>query len=99
MFFEIKWSRRASLDLAGLKAYITADNPAAADGEVRAIIFKVDLIGQFPLLGPVYRKVKLEEFRSVLSGNYPIVYRVRSDEPFLDIVTIRHGAQDKTDLP
>lgn len=99
MSFEIKWSRRASLDLADLNAYIAADNPTAADGEVRALILKVDLLGQFPLLGQVYRKTKLEEFRSVISGNYRIVYRIRPDGPFLDIVTIRHGAQDDPDLP
>jgi len=98
MSFEIKWSRRASLDLAGLKAYIATDNPPAADTEVRAIILKVDLLGQFPLLGPVYRTANLHEFRSVLSGNYRIVYRVRPDGPFLDIVTIRRGAQDDPDL-
>ncbi len=99
MSFEIKWSRRASLDLAELKAFIAADNPPAADGEVRSIILKVDLLAQFPLLGAVYRRTNFEEYRAVISGNYRIVYRIRPEGPMLDIVTIKHGAQDEPDLP
>jgi len=49
-------------------------------------------------MGSPYRKTADAEYSSVLSGNYRIVYLIRSTEPVVDIVTIRHGAQNEPEI-
>lgn len=98
MPFAIKWTRRASLDLSGIKAHIAQDQPAAAMREVGDILRKVDLLVEFPQLGPVFRHTGDIEYRAVFSGNYRIIYRIRREGPVIDIITVRHGAQDEPEL-
>lgn len=98
MAFQVNWSRRASLDLADIGAFIAADRSDAALREGGAILRKVDLHAQFPESGSVYRRTSDAEYRSVLSGKYRIIYCIRSQEPVVDIVTIRHGARDEPDF-
>jgi plasmid stabilization system protein ParE len=98
MPFQVGWSRRASLDLAGIEVFIASDDPAAARREIAGILAKIDRLAAFPKLGAVYRVVLGREYRSLLSGNYRIVYPIRSDLSSVDIVTIRHGAQDEPGL-
>ena len=98
MAFQVNWTKRASLDLAGIAAFIAADNSDAAMREGGDILRKVDLLGQFPKIGSVYRRTRDAEYRSVLSGKFRIVYFIRPEEPVIDIVTVRHGAQDEPDL-
>jgi plasmid stabilization system protein ParE len=96
---QINWSQRASRDLANIEAYIAGDDPGAAQREAANIITKADLLASFPQLGTVYRRVLGREYRSLVSGQYRIVYLIRRDLTSVDIVTIRHGAQDEPELP
>jgi plasmid stabilization system protein ParE len=95
MAFKVNWTRRAARDLAQIAAHIAADNSAAANREGGDILHQVDLIEQFPKIGSVYRRTPDAEYRSVLSGKYRIIYFIRPAEPVVDIITIRHGAQDE----
>jgi toxin ParE1/3/4 len=98
MAFQVNWTRRASLDLAGIQAFIAADKSDAARQEAGNILRQVDRLERFPEMGPIYRRTSEAEYRSVLSGKYRIVYFIRPDETAIDIVTIRHGAQDEPDF-
>ena len=95
MAHQVKWTQRASLDLAGIKAYIEADRSAGAGREIGDILRKVDLLEAFPEIGPIFRRVDDVEHRAVLAGKYRIIYFIRREEPCIDIVAIRHGAQDE----
>ena len=95
MAHQVKWTRRASLDLAGVKAYIEADRSAAAGREIGDILRKVDLLEAFPEIGPIFRRVDDVEHRAVLSGKYRILSFIRREKPCIDIIAIRHGAQDE----
>lgn len=98
MAFQVNWTKRASFDLAGIGAFIATDNSDAAMREGANILRKVDLLEKFPEIGAVYRRTSDAEYRSVLSGKYRIVYCIRPEATVIDIVTIRHGAQDEPDL-
>jgi plasmid stabilization system protein ParE len=74
MAHQVKWTKRASLDLAGIKAYIEADRSAAAGREIGDILRKVDLLEAFPQIGPIFRLVDDIEHRAVLAGKYRIIY-------------------------
>jgi toxin ParE1/3/4 len=94
MALQVNWTKRASLDLAGIAAFIAADNSDAAMREGGDILRKVDLLEKFPKLGGVYRRTSEAEYRSVLSGKYRIIYHVRPEAPTVDIITVRHGEPD-----
>ena len=98
MSHKIRWTRRASTDLAAIEAYIAADRTGASQREVGDIIRKVDLLENFPKLGSVFRRTPEAVYHSVLSGKYRIVYHLRAHEDVIDITTIRHGAQDEPEL-
>jgi len=99
MAYEIKWTLTASLDLQAIQAYIAKDRPTASIREITGILEKIDLLAEFPLTGPFYRRTVRREYRSVIVGNYRVVYRVDSKEAAVYIATIRHGAQDEPRLP
>ncbi|MBI5767373.1 MAG: type II toxin-antitoxin system RelE/ParE family toxin [Verrucomicrobia bacterium] len=99
MAHSVNWTRRASLDLAAIDAYLSAENSAAAKQEAGEILRKVDLLEQFPTMGSIFRRTGDAEYRAVLSGKYRIVYHLRPGEPVIDIITVRHGAQDEPELP
>jgi len=98
MAFKINWTQRASRDLAAIAVHIAAERSDAAVREAGNILRKVDLLARFPEMGPIYRRTPQAEFRSVVSGNYRIVYRIRLEEPTVDIVTVRHGARDEPEF-
>jgi plasmid stabilization system protein ParE len=99
MAHEIKWTRRASLDLAEIQSYISERRSDAAIREAGNILRKVDLLAAFPLMGSTYRRTARREYRSVVCGNYRIVYHVDGAERAVYIATVWHGAQDHPDLP
>ena len=95
MAFKVNWTKRALTDLAEIAAYIGAQRSSAAEREGGEILRKVDLLEQFPMLGPVFRRTAEAEYRELLSGKFRIFYYIRPDVPIVDIVTIRHGARDE----
>ncbi|MEY2880309.1 MAG: hypothetical protein RLZZ15_2689 [Verrucomicrobiota bacterium] len=97
MPFRVNWTQLASSDLREIEAYIAADNVGASRREVANIIRKVDQLELFPKIGPVYRHTSDAEYRSVICGNYRIIYFIRPGESVIDITTVRHGAQDEPD--
>jgi plasmid stabilization system protein ParE len=99
MAFQVNWTERALADLAEIASYIAADRPNAAEREGGEIIRRADFLVQFPQLGPIYRVTENAEYRSVVSGNYRIIYYIKPDAPIVDITAIWHCARDIPDLP
>ena len=99
MAFRVNWTERALADLSELVDYISLDRPAAAEREGGEIIRRVDLLLQHPRLGAVYRHTSDAEYRSIICGNYRIIYYIKPDAEAVDIVTIRHTARDLPELP
>ncbi len=76
---RILWTRQAVADLSSIPEPVR-------DGIVR----KVELLGEFPLLGPAMDG-PYDGFRQTRVGRYRVIYQVAGDE--LRIAYIRHGAR------
>jgi len=87
---RIAWSPRALADLHHIKAYISHENPAAAEKVAAAIRASVRHLAQFPSIG---RLGQLPDTRELVVRGTPYIvpYRVRED--FVEIVAVIHGAR------
>ncbi len=87
---RVVWSRLARRDLAGIFAYIFADDPQAARRILEVIKAKVALLLETPLMA---RAGAVEGTRElVITGTpYLVVYRVKLEE--IQILRVLHGAR------
>jgi toxin ParE1/3/4 len=85
----------AETDLTDIWVYIAADNPAAADRTILALLEAEDRLARFPEIGRL-RADLVAGLRSWAAGSYVIFYRPMED----GILTIRilHGARDAGDV-
>jgi toxin ParE1/3/4 len=87
---NIVWSPRAIEHLADLRAYITQDNPKAANRVAAALLDAVERLAELPNLGRPGRVAGTREL--VVTGTpYVVPYRVRGDR--LDIIAVFHDRQ------
>jgi toxin ParE1/3/4 len=84
-------TQESDQDLLEIAAYIARDNPRAADALIDKIDQKLQLLAQFPGLGPE-RPEFAEGLRSFPIGNYIIFYRRIEDG--IVVVRVLHGARD-----
>jgi addiction module RelE/StbE family toxin len=87
---KVRYSRRATSDLAKIFAYIAKDNPAAAARVVQRIEQVVAHLEHAPESGALTNKPGIHRL-PVVSHPYLIFYEVFQDE--IAIVHIRHGAR------
>ena len=88
---KIRWVRLALDDLREIDAFISNDNPAAAQ-KVLAIIWETTkLLGKHPHIG---RPGRVTGTRELVIPNTPFIvpYRVMSDE--IQILRVIHGARN-----
>jgi addiction module RelE/StbE family toxin len=85
----IRWTPTAFQDLANLHAYISRDNPRAADSTLEAIRKGLLTAEAFPEAGRKSRRFK--GCHELILSPYIIVYRHKSKA--IDVVSIIHGAR------
>lgn len=89
---QVKWLRRALLNLDEAADWISKDNPKAARDFVTAVINTVDRISDFPGLGKTGRVLGVREI-TVQGHPYIIPYRMVGDE--LQILRVFHVRQQR----
>ena len=85
---KIRWTRTALADLQSLRAYIAADNPAAADDMMDRLSDGVEHLRNNPDMG---RRGRVAGTRELVMPPYIIAYRTRGDE--IAIIAVIHGAR------
>jgi len=93
---KIIFSPQAIADLAAVVHFIAAESPDAAGRVGNALIDRVTILENFPLLGSAY--LKRPGVRKLVSRPYIIFYRFREQENSVDILRYWHGAQREPDL-
>jgi toxin ParE1/3/4 len=86
---EIRWQTPAKDDFVQIVDTIAADAPGAAERFAESILSRVELLAEFPYLGPVcpyYRKA-----RQLIHGSYIVYYTVHQEEGVVRAVV--HGAR------
>ena len=93
---KIIFSPQAVADLKEAVRHIAKDDPTTAVRIGNALIDRVEILKNFPLLGSPY--VKRPGVRKLVSRPYLIFYRPRMEENSLDILRYWHGARTGPDL-
>jgi addiction module RelE/StbE family toxin len=93
---KIIFSPQAIADLEEVVRHIANDDPATAIRIGSALIDRVEILENFPLLGAPYPK--RPSVRKLVSRPYIIFYRFREQDNFVDILRYWHGAQQEPDL-
>lgn len=96
MGWKIILSPQAIEDLAAIVRRIARDDPEVAQRIGHALIDRVSILENFPLLGSPYPK--RPDVRKLVSRPYLIFYRVRAEENCADILRYWHGAQRDPEL-
>jgi toxin ParE1/3/4 len=91
---RIKYLSLAVLDLAGIRAYIAAHNPDAAQRVGGKLRESINSLGQFPNLGKPGRVFGTRELNTPKIGKttYVVVYRVKQEE--VQILRVLPGMRD-----
>ncbi len=93
---KIIFSPAAIADLESVVRFIAKDNPEAAARVGHALIDRVSILENFPLIGAVHPKAP--GVRRLVSRPYIIYYRVRVEENCVDILRYWHGARGEAAL-
>lgn len=93
---KIIFSPQAIADLESVVSHIAEDNPEAAVRMGNALIDRVTILENFPLIGPPY--LKRPGVRKLVARPYIIFYRFRETENTVDILRYWHGAQREVQL-
>ncbi len=93
---KIVFSPQAIADLEAAVRFIAKDNPDAAFRLGRALIDRVVILENFPLIGSPC--LKRPGVRKLVSRPYVIYYRLRLEENCVDILRYWHGARGEPEL-
>jgi plasmid stabilization system protein ParE len=84
----VRWSRRALSDVAGIYAYIAADNAESAVRMADRLLAAGESLTRFPQIG---RPGRLAGRRELVVDRHVVTYSVRRGE--VHILAVEHGAQ------
>jgi toxin ParE1/3/4 len=87
---RIIWTNDALRDLSAARAYIAANNPAAAAQQILRVVNAVGLLSQFPQSGRPGRRAGTREL-VVNRTPYMLPYRIGFDT--IEILRVLHGRQ------
>jgi addiction module RelE/StbE family toxin len=93
---KIIFSPQAIADLEAAVRFIAKNNPDAAVRVGHALIDRVSILENFPLIGSRY--VKRPGVRKLVTRPYVIYYRPRLEENYVDILRYWHGARSEPEL-
>jgi addiction module RelE/StbE family toxin len=93
---KIIFSPQAIADLESAVRFIAKDNPDTAVRVGNALIDRVAVLENFPLIGSPYPK--RHGVRKLVARPYVIFYRFRQKENSVDILRYWHGSRDEPDL-
>jgi len=89
---RVVWTLDAKHDLIEIWEYIARDSIAYASITIKAIRSAVRGLIQFPLKAKVITEFERENLRSLVTGNFRIIYRVT--ENMITIERILHTSRD-----
>ena len=92
---KVRYSRRARRQLDNIHSYIHERNPEAATRVVARIRRSVNLLLDFPKLGPHGLVAETREL-VVVGLPYVVVYRLAKErDDIIEILGVYHSAQDR----
>ena len=88
---RVHWTLAALADVRAAEAYIARHSKHYAEGMVKRIFDRTELLSQFPHIGPVVPEYEDDSLRELYEDPYRIVYRVMEEQ--VDIIAVVHSAR------
>ena len=98
MAFQVRVTEIANDDLAALVCFIARDNPAAAERFGSALIEKLKLLREQPMLGRVVPERADSRLREIIHRPYRIIYRVNEPSKTVEVLRFWHGARGEPEV-
>ncbi len=95
MDFKVIWSGEAIADLNDICSYIAQHDPEAALRMGRGILRQVQILAQFPFIGPAYPRGAKGPLREIVFRSYRIFYDVSEESGKVNILHVWHGAREE----
>jgi toxin ParE1/3/4 len=89
---NVLWMPAALADLAEIRDFIGADNPARAASFVEEIVDAGETIADMPRAFPLEPRLEHKNVRRRIYGRYLIFYRIRRNR--IEILHVAHSARD-----
>jgi plasmid stabilization system protein ParE len=86
-------------DLSDIVAYVARHNPDAAVRLGMVLIARAEMLAEFPEIGRIVPEFKRSDLREIIHRSYRIIYRVRLDQPIVEIVRFWHAARGFPQIP
>ena len=98
MAFQVRVTEIANDDLAALVRFIARDNPPAAERFGSALIEKLKMLREQPLLGRIVPERADPNLREIIHRPYRVVYRVNEQRKEVEVLRFWHGARGEPEL-
>ena|ERR1700733_3123215 len=99
MGWQIIIAPSAQADLADIVKYIAQHNPDAAARLGFELITRAESLASFPEIGRVVPEFRQQSLREVICRSYRIIYRLRQNNQYVDIVRFWHAARGFPHIP
>ena len=91
---QIRWEEKALSDLVEIRAYISRDNPKAADILVNRIVETVGNLKSQPLMGRIGR---IPDTRELVIAKTPYLVPYLIEKESITVLRVLHGARQWPD--
>jgi plasmid stabilization system protein ParE len=96
---QIIWTEPAVANLEAIVRHVAEDNPGAAEKLRLELLKTVEILAQFPFIGPAYQRDRSGRTREILCRRYRIFYRVQESANRVEILSVWHGSRQEPVLP
>ena len=93
MSYLVQWSASALDRLLEILDFIARENPRSATRTVDEILERVEMLADFPRMGPVFSDESGPDLRKLVLDDYLVVYLVRDEKRVISVIAVRHSRQ------
>ncbi len=94
---KLSWTLPAVNDIESIRDYIARDSDLYASSFIEKILYAVEKLENFPMIGRVIPEANNQDLRELLFQNYRIMYRIHHDT--IQIIAVIRGSRDITKWP
>jgi addiction module RelE/StbE family toxin len=90
---QIKWLRKALLDLQDIYDYISKDSERYAQRQINKIVKRTIILKTQLECGKIVPEINRSDIRELVEGRYRIIYKIVNDN-LVHILMIHHSLRD-----
>jgi len=91
--YKVLFLESSGHDLEAIASHIALDNPEGAKRFGMALIEAAESLALHPFMGKPYTRSNKPNLRSIVHGEYYIIYKVLESERVIEIWSFWHGSQ------